>query len=196
MSMAFALEYGMEWLRSKYSWQPNQCGVQYDALPPAEAGPFYVSLDDAGVETGPDATASLREILNITIGIWRKPEHLAQKDRKGNLALPVDKYVMGAYTLHDLQRMVLVGNPSQGLFGFHQNWLFMNGLNTRYGLPSVGDGGTFSTPLFYRGRGRMEFIGIEGTTASQDAQPFYGYRMRFRGLLREQPTNNSAYALG
>lgn len=185
----------MEWLREKYDWQPNQCGVQFDALPPAEAGQFFVALDDGGVEAGDDRTASLKEIVNITVGIWRKPEHLSQKDRRGNLKLPLDKYLLGAYTLHDLERKVIVYNPTSGNHGLHDNWVFMNGLNTRYSLPHVEAGGTFCTPLRYRGKGRMEFIGVEGTLGA-DTQPWYGFRLRLRGLLREQPTNNSNYALG
>ena len=195
MTMAYVLEYAQEYFRAKYSWKSNQCGVQFDALPPAEAGPFFVAIDDGGVEAGDDRTASLKEIINITIGIWRKPEHLAQKDRKGNLALPLDKYLIGAYTLHDLERLVIAYNPNEKSFGLHDNWVFMNELNTRYNLPGI-NGGQFATPLRYRGRGRMEFIGIESSTVGQDAQPYFGFRLRFRGLLREQVTNNSSYSLG
>jgi hypothetical protein len=198
MSMAFGLEYAMEYLREKNGWEPNQCGVQYDLQPPAEAGDFYVALDDGGIEAGTDATPSLKEILNINVGIWRKPEHLAQRDQTGNLSLPLDNYVLGAYTLHDLERRVVVYNSDQKKYGFHHNWELMNGLNSRYKLPDTDNGGTFCTPLFYRGRGKMEFIGTEvsGPSETSDTQPWYGYRLRFRGLLREQRVANSAYALG
>lgn len=195
MTMAYVLEYGQKWLRDKCGFKTNECGVQFDTLPPNDAASFYVGLDDGGVEGGTDATASLKEIVNITVGIWRKPEHLDQKDQRANLALPLDKYLLGAYTLHDLERKIIAYNPDQKLFGFHHNWVFMNGLNSYYKLPDATKGGTFCTPLFYRGRGKMEFIGTE-ILGTGDTQPWYGYRLRFRGLLREQPVNNANYALG
>jgi hypothetical protein len=193
MSMALALQYGTEWLRTKYGFTATQCGVQFDALPPNDAGQFYIALDDGGIETGPDNTAALTETLNITVGIWRKPEHLALKDKRGNLQLPIDKYLIGAYTLHDLERKVIVERPSEKMYGLHQSWSFMRGLNERYALPHLVDGDVFFTPLFYRGRGRMETVGIERgilPDGSVDAQTWYGYRLRFRGLSRTQATNN------
>lgn len=197
MSMAFALEYAQEYMRNKNGWKNNECGVQFEATPPWEAGQHYIGIDDGGVEGGSGTTASLKEVPTLIVGVWRRPEHLYQKDRRPNLALPIDKYLLGAYTLYDLERMVIVCNPSQKLYGLHHNWEFMNGLNTRYGLPSASKGGTFCLHLTYMGRGRMERLGVEAPGGSSaDPQLWYGYRLRFRGLLREQPTNNSAYALG
>ena len=193
--MALALEHTAEWFRGVYAWKPNECGVQYDAMPPNEAGQFYVAIDDGGVEAGRDETAALQETLTLVIGIWRRPEHLSQKDRRANLKLPIDKYLLGAYTLHDLERMVLIfrasGEPK--LNGLHQNFEFMNALNNRYNLPHAELGSKFNLPLFYRGRGRMETVGLDdqGTVNA-----FYGYRLRFRGLTRVQVTNNANYAIG
>ncbi len=187
MSMALALEFAQEYLRGKNNWQPNECGVQYDALPPNEAGQFYVAIDDSGVETGPDTTSSLREILTITIGIWRRPEHLSLKDRKGLLKLPVDKYLLGAYTIHDLERAVILPR----LNGLHQNWKFVNELNTKYELPHPEYGDKFFLPFVYRGRGRMETVGNDTETGAVVA--WYGYRLRFRGLAREQSMSANCY---
>lgn len=192
MSMAFSLQYGAEWLRTKNGWTVQQCGVQFDALPPNDAAPFFIALDDGGVEGGPDNTEALTEVLNWTIGIWRKPEHLQLKDKRGDLQLPRDKYLVGSYTLHDLERKVMVANPTNNLFGFHKNWAFMKGLNERFALPHVVDGDAYFTPLSFRGRGRMEMIGIDKgmlPNGEVDAQCWFGYRLRFRGLQRTQATN-------
>ena len=97
MSMALALEYCQEYLRTKYGWKENEVGVQYDAVPPPNAGLFYVGIDDAGVDTGNDETDALKESLTITIGIWRRPEHLLY-DRRAHLKLPTDGYLIGAWT--------------------------------------------------------------------------------------------------
>lgn len=199
MSMAFSLQYGAEWLRTKYGWTAQQCGVQFDCLPPNDAAQFYVALDDGGVEAGPDNVEALTEILNWNIGIWRKPEHLQLKDKRGNLQLPHDKYLVGAYTLHDLERKVLVSNPTNKLFGFHKNWDFMKGLNERFGLPHQVDGDAYYTAMVYKGRGKMEMMGVDRgllPDGSVDAQCWFGYKMRFRGLPRTQATNLAGKIIG
>lgn len=199
MSMAFSLQYGAEHLRTKYGWQPNQCGVQFDALPPNDAGQFYIALDDGGVEAGAEDTEALTEVVSWTVGIWRKPEHLFIKDKRGDLHSPIDKYLMGAYTLNDLERMVIIDRPSNKFWGFHKNWKFLQGLNERFSLPHTQDGDKYFTPLVYRGRGRMEMIGLDRGVlgdGSIDVQPWFGYRLRFRGLMRTQATNNPNKYLG
>lgn len=199
MSMALSLQYGAEWLRAKYGFKPNECGVQEETLPPNDAGMFYIGLDDGGVEGGPDNTEALTEVLNWTIGIWKKPEHLQLKDKRGDLQLPRDKYLVGAYTLYDLERRVIVDRSVNGRFGFHKNWQFMNGLNERFSLPSESDGDKFYTPMSYRGRGRMEKMGVERgglPDGGVDVQLWIGYRLRFRGLMRTQATNNANKFIG
>lgn len=199
MSMAFSLQFGAEWLRAKYGLQPQQCGVQYEALPPNDAAPYYIALDDAGIEAGPENTEALTEILNWTVGIWRKPEHLNLKDKRGDLQLPIDKYLLGAYTLHDLERKVIVDRPGNKLWGFHKNWAFMRALNERFSLPHAQDGDVFFTPMTFRGRGRMEMLGIDRGVlgdGSIDVQTWFGYRYRFRGLMRTQATNNPNKYIG
>lgn len=194
MGMAMALEYIQEYLRATYGWQPNECGVQEDALPSLHAGNFYVAIDDAGVETGDERTDSLKEILNITIGIWRRPEHL-NKNVRGNLKLPLDKYLLGGWTIAELEQKVKVHRRETGSDkkGLHNNWVFRSMLNTRYNLPDPVYGADFKTCLTYRGRGRMEKVAVEGTT---DLQAWYGYRLRFRGLYREQKLDGSTDAIG
>jgi hypothetical protein len=194
MSMAMALQGMTEWLRDHYGWKANECGVQFDCIPPFDAGNFYVGLDDSGVETGPDETDSLKEILTIRIGIWRRPEHLL-KDRLGEMKLPFDKYLLGAVTLNELERKVVVHRRAGVLLhGFHNNWSFVSSLNTRYNLPDDTYGAKFLQPLRYRGKGAMESIVMETQSGTMDA--WYGYRLRLRGLLREQKQNIATDAIG
>lgn len=190
MSMALALEFTAEYLRKYNGWKPNECGVNYDALPLLQdAGQFYVAVDDSGVETGLDATDSIKEILSITVGIWRRSEHLSQRDRRGNLKLPFDKYLIGAYTLHDLERAIIIPR----LNGLHGNYSFTNELNTRYNLPDEDNGAKFHLCWFYKGRGRIETYGVDDGNLTQT---WFGYRLRFRGLTREQRLHVSTYATG
>ena len=193
MSMAMALEYTAEWLMEKNSWTNNQVGVQPDAIPPNTAGPWYVAIDDSGVETGEDATDALKEILTITIGIWRRSEHL-QNDRKGILKLVKDKYLLGAWTLHRLERTILIHKSGAEIKnGLHNNYSFLTGLNLRFNLPNEADGAEFRMPWNYKGRGRMETIGLAD---EQAIHAFYGYRLRFRGLMRLQKLRRTEDAIG
>ena len=193
MSMAMALEYVTEFLIERNGWTKNQVGVQPESVPPYDAGPWYIALDDSGVETGNDETDSLKEILTLTIGIWRRPEHL-QNDRKGMLKLPQDKYIIGAWTLHALERATVVHKSAIPVKnGLHNNWSLVSGINTRYNLPSEEGGANFTQPLRYKGRGRMETVGYAD---EQNVHTFYGYRLRFSGLHREQKMRNETDAIG
>jgi hypothetical protein len=178
--MALALEHTQEWLREKNGWKFNECGVNYDALPMLQdAGQFYIAIDDAGVEVGNELTDSVKEVLTLTIGIWRRSEHLSQRDRRFELKMPIDKYLLGSWTLYDLERVVMLPY----LNGLHANYSYLSSLNTRYNLPDADYGATFIRPLFYKGRGRMETYGVDD---GGSIQTWYGYRLRFRGLDREQ----------
>lgn len=192
--MAFALEYTAEWFRDKYAWKVDQCRVFPGAEPPLDAmGPWFIGIDDAGVETGNDTTDSLKEICTIQIGIWRRLEHLT-KILRGQIKLPTDKYVLGAFTLHEMERSVIVcrggGEPSYGL---HANYNFLAGINSRYSLPHDILGANFHFPFVYKGRGPMEERGYD-----QDGRAIVwsGYRLRFRGLAREQKLRGSGIAIG
>lgn len=194
--MALVLEGMQQWLREKYGWQPNQCGVQQDAQPSYDAGDFYVALDDAGVESGRPDTDSLKETFRVTVGIWRRPEHL-QPDKRGILKLPTDKYLIGVHTLHRLERAVIVHKTVSGAivenkFGFHNNWSFRTYLNTRFDLPGE-YGAPFTGCLTYRGRSAMEVIGIDD---SNSMQAWYGYRLQFMGLYRESKHRTTDDAIG
>jgi hypothetical protein len=195
MSMALALEFTAEWLRQKNGWQPNQCAVSNDAVPAYDAGQFFIAVDDAGVETGTEVTDSLKELLNLTIGIWRRPEYVA-RDRRGLLKLPNDLYILGAWTLHDFERLIIVHKTAdqEKRNGLHNNWAFLSALNTRYNLPSSENGAEFRTPLTYRGRGRMESVVLDNR--SGESQPWLGYRLRWRGLYREQKYRTAEDAIG
>ena len=195
MAMALALEYMTEWLRSKNNWKPSECGVQPEAQPALDAGSFYIALDDGGVEvTGNDETDSLKETLNITIGIWRRPEHL-NKSIRGNLSLNTDKYLIGSWTLHDFERKIVIHRRETGTvkLGFHRNYLFLSALNTRYNLPDPLYGADFKTPLLYKGRSKLESLALDGGT---DIQAWYGMRLRFRGLDRTQKLSGETDAIG
>lgn len=179
MSMPLALEHVEEWLRAKNGWDHRLCGVQYDALPALDAGDFFVGIDDGGTEVGNELTDSIKETLTLTIGIWRRPEHVGHRDQRGSLKLPEDRYLLQTYTLHDLERMIMLPR----LNGLHANYSFLTSLNTRYNLPHAEQGAAFNRPLFFKGRGRMD---VHGVDSGDSTQSWYGYRLRFRGLDREQ----------
>lgn len=189
MSMSLCLEFTQEWFREKYRWKPNECGVEFNNVPAYDAGYFFVSIDDGGVETGQQSTDSLKEVLSINIGIWRRKEHL-MKDQLGQLKLPQDKYLVGSWTLSELERKVILPN----LFGLHQNWQYMTALNQRYGLPDAKLGADFRYTFYYRGRSAM--ISQTLTNSNSPEQVWFGYQLRFSGLAREQVIHNSAYCLG
>lgn len=194
MSMALVLEHTQEWFRAKYGWTPNQCGVQFNAQPTLSAGQFYVAIEDAGVESGNDSTDSLKEIINLSIGVWRRPEHL-RNDLRGNLKLPMDKYLLGSWTLHDLERAVLLHRTlgDKSLHGLHGNWGFRTAINTRYNLPDPDHGAEFSGVFMYRGKGPMETLGLDD---GNNVHTWFGYRLRFRGLWREQKFRIATDAIG
>lgn len=194
MIQPLVLEFVQHWFRSKYGWKPEHCGVQELALPSIGARSWYVAFDDGGVEAGPEETDSLKETVTITIGIWKQPEHL-MADQRGTLKLPHDKYLLGAYTLGELEQKVKVERTvHNGLFGLHKNYLFMNALNEYHNLPDFNLGATFTKPFYYAGRGTMETMGY--SDGSPTPQAWYGYRLRFRGLLREQLCHQPTYGIG
>jgi hypothetical protein len=197
MAMALLLEYMEEWLRAKNAvlQDDNACGVQQDALPQLDAGPVFVAINDLGVETGPDSTDSLLEIFNVEVGIWIRPEHLSVTGGFGELKLPDDEYLVAAYTLHKLERAVLVhktGDSNKN--GFHANYAFLAALNARYTLPHEERGAKFTTPLFYRGRTRMDVLTLGDGSDSPNS--WFGYRLRFRGCRREQKLRAANDAIG
>lgn len=184
MSMGMAL-FGLErYLRTQYRWGPTQCGVQHRCLPPPRAGQFFIGIDDAGVEGGPEETNALTEICNIEIGVWRRPGHLNQADMIGKMKLPDDPYIAGILTATKLERMVLVPVVGQQSGGLHQNYGAMNFVNELFNLPSSELGAGFNTPLLFRGFSRFESVAIEN--GGNAAQAYYGRRLRFRGLKRIQ----------
>lgn len=189
MTMALALEFTQEWFRDKYGWEWNECGVRFQAEPTFSTGQFFISIDDGGVEAGPEDTESLKEKLSLSVGVWRRREHL-MNDQLGNLKLPEDHYLVGSKTLHKLERMIILNNQ----FGLHKNYSYMEALNDRYELPSSIHGAEFRFPWTYLGRGPMETQVL--IDSSNREQIWYGYRLRFRGLSREQKLHNSSYALG
>lgn len=189
LGMAMALEFTQEWLRTKNGWTPQQCGVQYEAKPALDAGHFYVAIDDAGIEPGNETTDSIKEILRIDIGIWIRPEHLAPKDLRGFLKLPQDLYLERSITLADLHQKVVLS----GRNGLHNNYDFLAGLNARYQLPDNVYGAMFNQRLSYKGRGRMEPLGVDDGNVTQ---AWFGYRLSFRGLDREQKLRSLSDAQG
>lgn len=194
MSMALVLEHTQEWLRAKYGWAPNQCLVTHGAQPVFDAGYFFIGIDDSGVESGSEETDALKEICNLTIGVWLRPEHL-QADKRGILKLPVDMYLSSSWSLHNFERSIIVHRSAEGheLYGLHNNWDFRTALNTRYNLPDSDYGAQFSGVLTYRGKGPMESLALDD---GQNVHSWFGYRLRFRGLYRIQKHRLSTDAIG
>src|SRR5687768_9998809 len=200
MGMSLALEFMVEWLRDKYDLQSNACGIQPESHPAFDAGRTYISVDDDGVEGGREDTDSLKETLSVTVGIWIRSEHL-MKDRQGAVLKPSERYIEGARTLYDLEKMVKVHQSSSGSglltvnnrHGFHGNYAFMSALNSRYALPDPEKGADFKSPLRYRGRGRLEPLALQD---GQKVQAWLGFRLRFRGLYREQKFRTENDAIG
>lgn len=195
MTMPFALQFVEEWYQDKYGWKPSQCRVYPEAKPPLDCmESWFIGIDDIGIESGPDTTDSLKEICSIQIGVWRRYEHLI-KNLSGIIKLPTDKYLLGAFTLYEMERKVLVcRSEGEPLYGLHQNWNIVSGINSRYNLPHdiLGDG--FKYPFAYRGRGQMEEIGYPDDRGN--VRVWAGYRLRFRGLAREQKLRGSNVAIG
>lgn len=172
MSMAMALQGTRDYLRTTNTWDYKTCGIQFESKPPNIAGQWYVALDDAGVDTGPDNTDALTENFSIDVGIWRRPGGLPN-DRQGELQKVDDIYLANIQSLHDLERLVI----SQ----LHNNWTMISTINTQFSL----DNTTlmpFNMPWIYRGRSKMEGV----TLADGTARAFLGRRLRFRGMRRIQ----------
>lgn len=175
MSMGMVLEGVRDWLRTQNNWDVKTCGVQMGNVPPNTAGPKYISLDDDGVDTGPDNTHALTEIFGLEIAIWRRPGHLT-KDYRDQAYLPEDRYLPEISNLHDLERRVV--------FFLHQRWDLVAWLNTKYGLPDSGKGDNFTGQLVYRGRSKLDSV------ATDKGELYIGRRLRFRGLRRVQKITN------
>lgn len=184
MSMGMGLHGVRNWLREQFGWKENQCGVQYQCIPPAIGEQYYIALDDAGVETGPEETDALTEILNLEIGVWRRPGG-KPADRLGLLKLPTDLYLNNIYSNTQLERMVIVATgPVKQSGGLHMNWRLPLFINELFKLPNDDEGAGFLGALTFRGYSRFESIGIPGQ--GNDAVAYYGRRLRFRGLKRIQ----------
>lgn len=192
MSMALVLEYLPIWLRQKNGWQKNQCDSSYRGYPTADAGQFFVGVDEVLVETGNSENESLEETLTIQVSVWRRPEHLMH-DRRNKIKDKEDRYLAGIYTLHRLERAVLVHGAKTGLNGLHNNYSFVNDLNTYFELPDNSLGDVFLSRFTFKGRGRNEEILVP---TARDEQMFIGYTLRFSGLKRIQKIRNINHALG
>lgn len=191
MSLGMVLHGVRDYLRQQNGWTVQNCGVQKDAVPPATAGQFYVSIDDTGVDGTAADNDHLSEQFNLEIGVWRrsggKPD-----DRLGQLKLPEDIYLHNVLSLTDLERRVLVSQDNAG--GLHQNWAVRSYINTLFGLPSFAAGPEFTGVLSFRGFSRLESIVLAGTNAQNPA--FYGRRLRFHGLQRVQIIRGSRATTG
>lgn len=181
MSLGMVLHGVRDYLRQQYSWDYTKCGVQKNNVPPANAGAFYIAIDDAGDESGPEDTDALTETVNLEIGVWKRTGGRTD-DRLGTLKLPDDIYLASIYTNTDLERMVKIPDGASGHGGLHNNWRLVAFINTLFGLPSDTLGAGFTGQLTYRGSGRFEAITLPDNTAIS----FYGRRLRFRGLRRVQ----------
>lgn len=178
MSVAMAMEATRDHLRTQLDSPDMQCGIQYRAEPPLTAAQWYVAIAELATESGSIATYSLKETLNIQIGLWRNTGHIA-RDRSGQASHETDFYRPQIKNLEKLERLVLQY--------VHQVWAIVNAANQTYELPSIERGATFLSPWRFVGRGPTETFGAasEGTVIT-----FLGRRLRFTGFHREQLIGN------
>jgi hypothetical protein len=184
VSMAMALEGTRDFLRAHASapWaavsdenKVKHCGIQDRGFPPPMAPAFYVALDDAGVESGPENNDYLKEILNIEVSVWREASR-TPKDYRGKLFTKDDLYLSQIYTISDLERFVLAV--------LHRSFTLRVAINDQFDLPNVArQEQGFEGCLMYRGRARAE---VAVDTDSGNSREFIGMRLRFRGLHRNQ----------
>lgn len=172
-AMSLVLEGTRDYLKTQNSWDTTQCEIQDQGTPPAVAGEFFVALDDGGVETQGEDSELLREIQLIEISVWRRLGGYAP-DKVGVMLLDTDIYRNTIETLSTLERKVV----SQ----VHGDWALRVAINTQFGLPDATLGGEFTSSFRYKGRSRPERVVIPD--AEDDV--YLGYRLRFRGMLRNQ----------
>lgn len=179
MSISLVLQGVRDYLRAEYQWRQNECAVTTNAEPIPTAGDFFIGVEQVGVETGQEATDSLKEAFTVEVGVWRRAGS-RPPDRFGELRMPSDLYLANMHTLHELQRKVVVSSAGAG--GLHKNYRFRTFVNSLFGLPNLDDGPEFTTPLYWLGGA----LRPEGVEVGEGGPAFFGYRLRFRGMLREQ----------
>lgn len=173
MSMAMALSV-RDFLRKENGWDVNRCDIQQGGTVPDIARQFYVTLDDAGVQTGPAENYYLKEILSIEVGIWVETGHIPA-DMSGHAQLKNDDYIKGTVTLDDMERAIIAQ--------LHHREEPRNQINEQFGLPGD-DGDIFLLNFVYGGRPRNE---IQGVFQNQNrVGQWLGRRLRFGGLTRNQ----------
>lgn len=192
MSMGMALEGICGYLQREYDWDHNQCDVQLETLPPASCGRFFIGIDDAGCIAGDSQTDSLKETLEIEIGVWQRSGGMTS-DRMGQIKLPENKYLKNTKALDKLIRLVVVPKANSSGGGLSANYRLLKYINEKFSLPNEENGPGFITPLFSAGYGRLLTITIDGGSGPI---AFYGRKLRFRGLTREQLLRGSRSTTG
>jgi hypothetical protein len=151
------------------------CGIQDGGVPPPMSPAFYVALDDAGVDSGPENNDYLKEILKITVSVWREAGRMP-KDYRGKMFTKDDLYLAQIYTISDLERLVLGA--------LHRSFPCRVAINAQFRLPALQRGeASFDGCWIYRGRTRAE-VAVDGE--GQSARAIVGMRLQFRGLHRNQ----------
>ena len=173
MSMAMLLEGTRDYLREQMPLTAHECDVQFQSIPPAVAGQFYVTLDDAGVASGPDGSYYLKEIYSIEISIWRRPGPM-QRDNWGQFEFRENKYLGSVQTLDKIARKIIEL--------LHHKPAAMTDLNDRFGLPNEHLGENFSTSLRYRGRSGV----LTSVLPENPEIAFIGRTLTFSGSMRLQ----------
>ena len=173
--MAMALEGVRDFLRRCNDWDVDHCEIQQKGTIPGIARGFYVTLDDRGIETGPDDNHYLKEIYTIEIGIWTETASLSP-DMSGNAQLKSDKYIKGATTLDDLERTLARQ--------LHHKNEPRNQINEQFGLPGT-DGDIFLQNLIWKGRPGNEIQGVPQGSQNNVGQ-WLGRREIYRGFTRNQ----------
>lgn len=176
--MGLVLDAMLEWMPTQWRElsEGRNFGVEWEALPPATAGDWYVAIDDGGVSgQGQPQDYYLHEQAQVIIGVWRRQTE-TPRDRIGRLMLRTDKYRPQAQSLEMIERQIVTM--------LHFGYGLMSKMNTTI-QATTGLGDCVTMPLIYRGRSRNEAVDLPGFK-SQEYQTFIGRRLKFSGLDRTQ----------
>lgn len=174
MSMGICLRVIRDTLRTTHGWHPRDCRPMPRGEPPENhPSEWFVGIDEAGVDSGPDDFYGLQETYRVDIWVWRK---LGQypKDELGTVLLDEDPHLANILLPEDLERKVIKT--------MHFSYAIMNAINVVID-PSAENGSGLNQPFRYQGRGRTT------TTLVNDGgggQSWAGRALRFGGAKRTQ----------
>lgn len=156
-----------DYLNSLFSWSVAQCDVRPGGNPPPAMGQWYVSLDDAGIESDPHLD-HLRETYSINIFITFRTG-VQPRDR-----------LQSIYLASSANLDAHVSAVRRALHRSYQHMLLVNTLV----IPSGGD--LFQLPLMYRGCAGPQVMDSSWAYGAPDSDSFLVKALRFGGALRTQ----------